>query len=94
VLVTDLHQVHLEVIKQPLDQAIMNGLIKPAQLALAHASAHFAAGQNTHTLNPATINTWKSQLATWQKALEAKTQEMQQAQPAQQPPVPFQQPAA
>lgn len=84
VLVTDLHQVHLETIKGPLDQAIQGGLIEQSKLALAHAAAHFAAGSSTKTLKPDSINTWKAQLATWQRALEAKAQEVQQAQAQQQ----------
>lgn len=84
VLVQDFHQVHLDTLKEPLNQAIMNGLIQPATLALTHAGAHYSAGVSTKTLNPDTINKWKSQLATWQKALEAKTLEVQQAQMQQQ----------
>jgi hypothetical protein len=84
VLVTDLHQVHLEVIKPALEQAIAGGLMQPAQLGLSHAAAHFSAGMNTKTLNPATTNEWKSWLARMQQALEAKTAEVQQQQAMQQ----------
>ena len=84
VAVTDAHQVHLDTIKQPLEQAIQGGLIQPAQAALDHAMAHFAAGSSTKTLNPTTINQWKSWLASMQKAIEAKTLEQQQLQQAQQ----------
>lgn len=98
VVVSDAHQIHLDAIKGPLDQAIQMGLIKPATLALAHAAAHFAAGSSTRTLKPDSINQWKAQIATWQKALEAKTQEQQAAQAQQQQPgmapvVPMQQQA-
>lgn len=76
VIVTDSHEVHLEEMKGPMNQAITGGLIQPATLGLKHASAHYAAGVSTKTLKPDSINAWKSQLATWQKAIEAKTQEM------------------
>jgi hypothetical protein len=97
VVVTDLHQVHLETLKGPLEQAIQGGLVQQATNGLKHAAAHFSAGSGTKTLPPESINMWKAQLATWQKAIEAKTQEVQQAQqqqqagapqqPQQQPPV-------
>ena len=83
VVMSDAHQIHLEEMKGPMDQAIQQGAIQPATLGLKHASAHFAAGSSTKTLNPDTINQWKSQIATWQKALEAKVQEQQQTQQAQ-----------
>jgi len=84
VAVTDAHQVHLDTIKGPLEQAIQGGLIQPAQAGLDHAMAHFAAGSSTKTLNPTTINQWKSWLASMQKAIDAKIQEQQQLQQAQQ----------
>ena len=84
ILTTDNHEVHLQTLKGPLEQAIQGGLIQPATLGLKHGAAHFAAGQSTKTLNPATINEWKSWIARMQAALEAKTQEVQQAQMAQQ----------
>lgn len=83
VAVTDPHQIHLEVLRGPLEQAIMGGAIQAAQLGLAHASAHYAAGVQQKTLDPATINEWKSWLARMQAAIEAKVQE-QQAQQSQQ----------
>lgn len=79
VLVTDLHEVHLETLKPDLEKAIEAGMVQPAALGLKHASAHFAAGNSTKTLPPESINTWKSWLATMQKALEAKQQEQAQA---------------
>ncbi len=84
VLVNDPHQIHLDVLREPLNQAIMAGLVQPATLALKHASAHYAAGVSTKTLKSDSINEWKSQLAIWQKALEAKSQEVALAQQAQQ----------
>lgn len=92
VLVGDNHEVHLQTIKPSLEQAISAGMINPAKLGLAHASAHFAAGQNTKTLNPATINEWKAWIARMQAALEAKTQELAQQQAMQQQPGLQQQP--
>ena len=84
VVVTDAHQIHLDTMKEPMNQAIQGGLIQQATTGLKHAASHFAAGSATKTLAPATINTWKAQLATWQKAIEAKTLEQQQAQAQQQ----------
>lgn len=84
VVMSDNHQIHLDAMKAPMDQAIQQGLIQPATLGLAHASAHFAAGSSTKTLKPDSINQWKSQIATWQKAIEAKTEEQKQAQAQQQ----------
>jgi hypothetical protein len=86
VLVSDPHQIHLTTLKGPLEQAIVAGLIKPATLALKHASAHFAAGTSTKVLPPESINEWKSWIATMQKALEAKAQEQAAAQAQQQSP--------
>lgn len=82
VIATDNHQIHLDTIRDPLNQAIMGGLLAAAQAGLKHASAHYAAGLSTKTLNPDTINEWKSQIATWQRALEAKAQEQIAAQQA------------
>lgn len=84
VVITDAHQVHLDTLKGPLEQAIQGGLIKQATIGLKHAAAHVAAGTATKTLPGDSINQWKSQLATWQKALEAKAAEVQQQQAAQQ----------
>lgn len=84
VLVGDNHEVHLQTIRPQLEQAIQGGMIQPATLGLKHASGHFAAGLNTKTLNPATTNEWKAWLARMQAALEAKTQEQQEAQAMQQ----------
>jgi hypothetical protein len=84
VVMTDNHQVHLDTLKQPLEQAIQQGAIKPATLGLKHASAHFAAGSALKVLQPDSINTWKAWIAQMQRALEAKAQEQQQAQLAQQ----------
>lgn len=85
VLVNDPHQIHLDVIKEPLNQAIQAGMLKPAELALSHASAHYAAGVSTRTLKPDSINAWKSQLSVWQKAIEAKKEEAAQQQAMQNP---------
>lgn len=84
VLVTDAHQIHLETIKKPLEEAIAGGLIQQATIGLKHATGHFMAGSSTKTLPPDQINTWKAFIASMQKALEAKTQEVAQQQAARQ----------
>ena len=83
VVVTDNHPVHWDALVQPLEQAIMGGAIPQAKAGLTHLSAHFAAGQATKTWPPARINADKSTLARLQRALEAKEQEVDQAQAAQ-----------
>lgn len=85
VLINDPHQIHLQTLKKPLEEAVTAGMLQPAALGLKHASAHYAAGVSTKTLPPDSINEWKAWLATIQKALEAKAQE-QAAQQAQQQP--------
>lgn len=80
VIVTDNHEVHLQTLRGPLEQAIAGGAVPAANLGLNHAASHYAAGLSTKTLNPETINEWKSWLARMQAAIEAKTQEMAQAQ--------------
>jgi hypothetical protein len=84
VVVLDNHVVHLETLKQPLEQAIQGGLIQPATNGLKHAAAHLSAATATKTIPGSAINTWKSWLASMQKAIEAKTQEQQAAQSQQQ----------
>jgi len=80
VVINDQHEIHLQALKQPLEQAIQGGLINPAEALLAHSGAHFAAGLSTKTLNSATTNEWKAWIATVQRALEAKKQEISQQQ--------------
>lgn len=92
VLTSDNHQVHLEAMEQPMNQAIMGGLMPAAQAALKHAAAHFTAGLATKTLPPNSINDWKQKIATWQRAIEAKQVEMAQVQT--QPGTPIAQPSA
>lgn len=96
VAVTDSHQLHLDAIRGPLEQAIKSGLLEPAKLGAAHAAAHFQAGSATKTLDKTKINEIKSWLASMEKAIEALAEEkaaQQQAQAAQQqqapPVVPF-----
>lgn len=84
VVVTDAHEVHLNVLKPQLEQAIQGGLIPAAKLGLKHASGHFSAGLATKTLKPDSTNEWKSWLARMQRALEEKEKEVAAAQAAQQ----------
>ncbi len=86
VVVTDPHYVHWQALVQPLNQAIQGGAIPAATVGLKHASAHYASGVAQKTWPPDQINSSKAQLATWQRALEAKQQEIAQAQQAQQRP--------
>ncbi len=98
VVVTDPHYIHWQAMVGPMNQAIQGGAIPAATVGLKHASAHFASGTAQKTWPPDKINESKSQLATWQRAIEAKTAEAAQAQAAQQqrpplggvqPPVPM-----
>jgi hypothetical protein len=84
VVITDAHVVHYDALVKPLEQAIMGGLIQPAQAGLQHLSSHYAAGVQQKIWPPERINTDKAQLARLQKALEAKMAEVQQQQAMQQ----------
>lgn len=88
VAVTDAHQIHLDAIKQPLEDAIKNGLLEPAKLGLAHATAHFEAGSAQKTLNKDTQNDTKAWIAAMQRAIEALAEEQAAAQLAAQQQVP------
>lgn len=87
VVVSDPHWIHWQAMVQPMDQAIQGGAIPAATAGLKHASGHFAAGTQQKTWPPDKINESKAQLATWQRALEAKQQEIAQAQAQQRPPM-------
>jgi hypothetical protein len=84
VVLTDAHVTHYDVLVGPLEQAIMGGQIGAATAGLQHLSAHYAAGTQQKNWPPDRINKDKSQIARLQAALEAKTQEVQQAQAQQQ----------
>jgi hypothetical protein len=84
VVITDLHATHFDVLVGPLEQAIQSGSIGAATAGLQHLSAHYAAGTATRQWPPDRINKDKSLIARLQAALEAKTQEVQQAQAQQQ----------
>lgn len=81
VLVTDSDLIHLDALKQPLDDAIKAGMLKQAQVGLNHAAAHFQSGLSKKTLPDS--NKWKAQIATWEHAIQALAQEQAQAQQAQ-----------
>lgn len=93
VVVTDAHVVHWDALVGPTEQAISGGLIQQAQAALTHLSAHYASGVQQRVWPPERINPDKAVLARLQKALEAKTAEVQEAQAMQQMAKPQQQAA-
>jgi hypothetical protein len=83
VVITDNHVVHWDALVGPAEQAIVGGLIQPANAAVTHLAAHYSAGVQQKTWPPERINTDKAALARLQRALEAKTQEVQQQQQMQ-----------
>lgn len=84
VVLTDSHLIHYDALVGPLEQAITGGAIGAATAGLTHLSAHYSAGVAQGVWSPERINSDKSQIARFQAALEAKTQEVQQAQAQQQ----------
>ncbi len=93
VAVSDPHQIHMDVLKPKLEEAIKAGMLEQATNGLAHYTAHWSAGVATKTLDKDQINDQKQFIAQMQKALEALAQEKAAAAQAQlqQPgaPVPF-----
>jgi hypothetical protein len=83
VVVTDNHFIHWGVMVGPLEQVIMAGQLDVAKAGLQHASAHYAAGVSTKTWPPDKINESKSMLAKFEQAIQAKEQELAQAQQMQ-----------
>lgn len=92
VIPLDNHWIHWGALEPYVENAIKGGNLQVATAALQHLAAHFAAGQSTKTWPPDQINSSKAQIATLQRALEAKTQEVAQAQQQQQAQAAQQQP--
>ncbi len=88
VLVQDLHEVHMQTLNGPLQEAIKAGMLDQAKLGLQHLVAHWEAGVSTRTIPKDKINEWKSVIARYQAALEELAKEKaQQPIPAQNQPV-------
>lgn len=83
VVVTDAHVVHWDTLVGPLEQAIQAGAIAPAKAGLVHLGAHYASGVQLKSWPPDRINTDKATLARFQRALQAKEQEVAAAKAAQ-----------
>lgn len=81
VALTDNHVVHWDTLVGPLEQAIQGGLIGASKAGLQHLGAHYASGVGLKIWPPERINADKARLAQLQRALEAKVQEQQAAQP-------------
>lgn len=83
VIPTDAHFIHWQTLEPELAKVIEAGAIRPASAGLQHLAAHYASGVATRTWPPDQINAAKARLGQLQRALEAKTQEIQQAQATQ-----------
>lgn len=84
VVITDAHKIHMDTMVEPMNQVIMGGLIPVAKAGLEHFTSHFISGTSMKLLGD-DGNKYKSLIATFQKAIEAKEQEQAAAQAQQQP---------
>lgn len=83
VLVTDNHKIHLDAMADGMNQVIMSGNLVAARAGLQHYAAHFEAGSANKSLGDE-VNNYKSLLASFQKAIEVREQELQIQQMQQQ----------
>lgn len=83
VAATDEHWIHMQVLKEPLIQAINAQMLQPSSVAVKHYVAHWTAGVAQKTLPTEAINSEKSFIADAEKAI-IQMQQAQQAQQAQQ----------
>ena len=87
VLAADNDYIHMQAMKQPMQEILNTGNIQIAQLGLAHYSAHYIAGLSKKVIPKDKINAEKSFIAQYEKAVKQVAEQhaaMQQQQMQQQ----------